>query len=73
MGDVGMQRAVAALVMFQGIAPGLADAEVAGPPSVGAKVGEMAVDFLLPTLEGQWGRLSDFRGRKILLIHFASW
>lgn len=30
-------------------------------------------DFLLPKLDGSVGRLSDYHGRKILLIHFASW
>ncbi len=33
----------------------------------------MYPDFLLPTLDGDLGRLSDYRGKKVLLIHFASW
>lgn len=40
---------------------------------VGTSVGRMHPDFLLPTLDGRWGRLSDYRGKKILLMHFASW
>ena len=44
-----------------------------GTPSVGTKVGQMHPDFLLPTLDGGWDRLSDHRGRKVLLVHFASW
>ena len=40
---------------------------------VGTSVGQMHPDFLLPTLDGRWGRLSDYRGKKIILMHFASW
>ncbi len=46
---------------------------VDGPPRIGTDVGQMYPDFLLPTLDGAPGRLSDFRGKKVLLIHFASW
>ena len=42
-------------------------------PPVGVKTGEMYPDFLLPTLDGELGRFSDYRGKKILLFHFASW
>jgi hypothetical protein len=34
----------------------------------------MQQDFALPKLDGEgFGRLSDYRGKKVLLIHFASW
>ncbi|MCZ6652612.1 MAG: redoxin domain-containing protein [Planctomycetota bacterium] len=42
-------------------------------PTIGTAVGEAYPDFVFPTLEGQDVRLSDYRGRKVLLIHFASW
>ncbi len=42
-------------------------------PTIGTAVGEAYSDFVLPTLEGKDVRLSDYRGRKVLLIHFASW
>ena len=42
-------------------------------PPIGVMKGEMYPDFLLPTLDGEIKRLSDFRGKKILLFHFASW
>ena len=42
-------------------------------PTIGTKEGQMYPDFLLPKLEGGFGRLSDHRGKKVLLIHFASW
>ena len=42
-------------------------------PKIGVKQGEMYPDFLLPTLDGKLERLSDYRGKKILLFHFASW
>ncbi len=42
-------------------------------PAIGTAVGEAYPDFVLPTLEGQDLRLSDYRGTKVLLLHFASW
>ncbi len=42
-------------------------------PTIGTAVGEAYRDFVLPTLEGKDVRLSDYRGKKVLLIHFASW
>ena len=42
-------------------------------PPVGTDVGNVHPDFLLPKLDGTFGRLSDYRGQKVLLIHFASW
>lgn len=41
--------------------------------SMGTDVGMVHPDFRLPTLDGDFGRLSDHRGKKVLLIHFASW
>jgi hypothetical protein len=32
-----------------------------------------APDFTLPDLDGTWHSLSDYRGRKILLVSWASW
>ena len=37
------------------------------------EVGLPHPDFVLPTLDGGFARLSDYRGKKVLLIHFASW
>ena len=42
-------------------------------PPIGVKAGEMYPDFLLPTLDGEFHRFSEYRGKKILLFHFASW
>lgn len=42
-------------------------------PPVGMKKDQMHPDFLLPNVEGGTGRLSDYRGRKVLLLNFASW
>ncbi len=51
------------------------DAVQAAPaqPTIGTKEGRMYPDFLLPDLDGGFGRLSDYRGKKNLLTHFASW
>ena len=38
-----------------------------------ATVGQPHPDFFLPKTDGSMGRLSDFRGKPILLFHFASW
>ena len=38
------------------------------------RVGQPHVDFLLPTIGSrQPVSLSQYRGKKVLLIHFASW
>jgi peroxiredoxin len=42
-------------------------------PLIGTKRGEMYPDFALPSLDGDVKRLSDYRGKRILLLHFASW
>ncbi len=37
-------------------------------------VGESHPDFALPRIDnGEAVRLSEFRGRRVLLVHFASW
>lgn len=36
-------------------------------------LGEAHPDFLLPDLDGGTGRLSDWRGKKVLIFNFASW
>ncbi len=38
------------------------------------KVGEPHRDFILPSIDdGKNLQLSDYRGKKVLLLHFASW
>ncbi len=37
------------------------------------KVGDTAPDFALPSLEGDTIRLSDYRGKKVVLFMWASW
>ena len=46
-----------------------------GPESLGghALVTAQAPDFELPDLDGHKHRLSDYRGRKVLLASWASW
>lgn len=42
-------------------------------PALGTRNGEMHPDILLPLVGGGHARLSDFRGKKVLLFNFASW
>ena len=38
------------------------------------KVGEPHADFILPSIDdGMPLQLSDYRGKKVVLMHFASW
>lgn len=39
----------------------------------GVNVGDTAVDFTLTTLDGQTVKLSDYRGKKVLLNFWATW
>ena len=37
-------------------------------------VGKPHLDFILPSIDGESSiQLSDYRGKKVLLLHFASW
>ena len=37
-------------------------------------VGQPHLDFILPSIDGDKNiQLSDYRGKKVLLLHFASW
>ena len=42
-------------------------------PQIGRGRDQAFPDFLLPSIDGGHGRLSDYRGKKILLFNFASW
>ena len=45
-----------------------------GPAVYRPEVGTYHPDFVLPRIDNNEPlRLSDYRGRKVLLIHFASW
>ena len=63
----GLMGAAALVVLAAGAARG------ATQPAIGLDEGKMVPDFLLPSLDGGYGRLSDFRGKKVFLFHFASW
>ncbi len=68
-----MKHAAISMCLAMFLTAGVASAKPATKPVTGTKVGQMHPDFLLPNLDGEFGRLSDYRGRKVLLIHFASW
>ncbi len=52
---------------------GVASEEAQSEMKIGTEEGEMYPDFLLPSIDGKSSRFSDYRGKKILLFHFASW
>ncbi len=41
--------------------------------AIGTAEGQQHPDFLLPSLDGGLLRLSQYRGKKVFLFHFASW
>jgi cytochrome c biogenesis protein CcmG/thiol:disulfide interchange protein DsbE len=43
------------------------------PKVLSAKVGQVAPDFTLPTLDGGTVKLSDYRGKPVVLNFWASW
>lgn len=46
----------------------------ASAPTEGRKVGDMHPEIVLPSLDGKKTyALSQFRGKKVLLVQFASW
>lgn len=52
----------------------IAAGQAAAHDSYSLKVGEVHPNFVLPNIEdGSAVALSQFRGKKVLLIHFASW
>jgi cytochrome c biogenesis protein CcmG/thiol:disulfide interchange protein DsbE len=52
---------------------GSSDSPEVVPKILSAKVGEVAPNFSLPTLDGGHVELSDFRGRPVVLNFWASW
>jgi len=60
------------IIPFLLVSPFAAEAQ-ARLPEIGTSVGSMYPDFKLPTLDDGLKRLSDYRGKKVLLFHFASW
>ena len=67
------RRVVLSLAPLVALAAGSAGAEE-DPPATGTEVGQVHPDVRLPEVDGSGvRRLSDLRGRKVLLLHFASW
>ncbi len=65
---MGTMRTILALAFIGGLAP----ATPAG--GYNPKIGQRHPDFTLADIQtGKATSLSDFRGRKVLLIQFASW
>ena len=63
-----------ALLMVLASVTFLARNVTAQPPAYRPVVGEVHQDIEFPNIEtGEKVRLSNFRGKKVLLIHFASW
>ena len=61
------------LLVSAALALALAEVRAGDRPTIGIAEGQMYPDFVLPSLAGKEVRLSDYRGKKVLLFHFASW
>lgn len=48
-------------------------AEIAEKPTIGLEVGKLAPDFQLQMLTGGSVKLSDFRGKRVLINFWATW
>lgn len=68
-GELSIAMVLAALIVVSLTEDLRAEPHIA----VGTHIGQTYPDFLLPMLGGGFGRLSDYRGKKVLLMHFASW
>jgi hypothetical protein len=76
-GDAGIDLAAFANALGQPLALNVAERVAAlGTPAAdraASLAGGKAPDFTLPDLEGKLHSLSDHRGKKVLLIAYASW
>jgi len=61
---------VGSLLLFCMVCPPVLADDVV---TVGMEVGQRYPDILLPDLDGGFSKVSDYRGKKVLLVHFASW
>lgn len=56
------------------VAPPAVNDGDSGPTTYNPVIGKPHPDFLLPNIDTKKPtRLSDYRGKKVLLVHFASW
>ena len=63
-----MKKLLLVAAALAALSPNLAQAQYR------PKVGTYHVDFRLPRIDdGQKVELSELRGKKVMLIHFASW
>jgi hypothetical protein len=46
---------------------------VASAIDSGMREGQLFPDLRLPTLDGKYSAISSFRGKKVLLLVYASW
>ncbi len=74
-----MTRAVLILALVLSVAcggpetPAPADREAVQPVAIALAAGDPAPDFEFVDIDGEVGRLSDYRGRIVLLCAWASW
>lgn len=62
-----VSRRLLGVVLFACLSAGAAE------PEAGYGQGQVHPDFELPKLDGEMGKLSDYRGKRVLLFNFASW
>ncbi len=65
-----MRNVKIAALMLVGVLGAAGGAEAG---ETGYQPGQIHPDFELPKLDGKLGKLSDYRGKPVILINFASW
>lgn len=71
--QLALVAAIGASLLWTAAANGWERTSAAAAPGVGLKKGQLAPDFELESLDGERIRLSDYRGRTVVLNFWATW
>src|SRR3989338_7968713 len=71
--SIGIIAIITAAIAFIELSKPNSSVVVSDDKSTGITIGKTAPDFELETLDGKKARLSDYRGKKVILNFWASW